>query len=344
MTQSIGQIIDSRENNFTLLRLFAALLVIYGHSYPIMGNGTPDIVLKTLGIKFAGGVAVNIFFIVSGFLIASSWQRSTWHAYLISRTVRIFPALIVCLLLTTFVMAPLVTTNPSNYFFSSDTWDYFFYNVSLYKVDYFISGVFEDNYDPAVNGSLWSLPIEFRLYIFVAVIGMLRLLSNKVYFWFFLCLLAIIYTTNAPILLNMDHNFIESTAFFLIGILTWVYRYELTINYSSIALVLFFSILFYGKKEFYIVYFPLLTIFTFYLALYIKLPKIERDLSYGVYLYGWPVQQLFAAQYPLMQPLLNALFSAIICLLIANLSWTYIEKPALNLKRYRFNTSVKNRD
>ena len=87
----------SGRNNFNLLRLFAAWLVIYGHAWAITGSSGSDLVTRLTQFKFAGGVAVDVFFFISGLLIAASLQRNSVRAYLTSRALRILPALVVLL-------------------------------------------------------------------------------------------------------------------------------------------------------------------------------------------------------------------------------------------------------
>jgi peptidoglycan/LPS O-acetylase OafA/YrhL len=99
----------SGRNNFNLIRLLAAWLVIYGHAWAITGSAGGDLVTQLTQFKFAGGVAVDVFFFISGFLIAASLERNDTRGYLASRALRILPALIVCVSLSVFVLGPLLT-------------------------------------------------------------------------------------------------------------------------------------------------------------------------------------------------------------------------------------------
>src|SRR5690606_18042727 len=144
-------------NNFNLMRLFAAWLVIYGHAWAITGSPGGDLVAWLTQFKFAGGVAVDVFFVVSGFLIAASLQRNDVRGYLVSRALRILPALVACVALAVLVLGPLLTTSPQ-YWRDPATWDYLWVNGSLWSSRYFLPGVFDTLPNPAVNGSLWTLP------------------------------------------------------------------------------------------------------------------------------------------------------------------------------------------
>ena len=91
-------------NNFNLIRLVAAWLVIYGHAWAITASPGGDLVTWLTQFKFAGGVAVDVFFVVSGFLIAASLERNDARGYLVSRALRILPALVACVALSVFVL------------------------------------------------------------------------------------------------------------------------------------------------------------------------------------------------------------------------------------------------
>ncbi len=93
------------------------------------------------GFRFAGAIAVDMFFVVSGFLIAASLQRNSARGYLVSRGLRILPALIACVVLTTFVLGPLLTTAAS-YWSQPTTWNYFLVNASLLASRFQLPGVF----------------------------------------------------------------------------------------------------------------------------------------------------------------------------------------------------------
>ena len=99
-------------NNFNLMRLVAAWLVIYGHAHAITGIPGNDGIASVTGFRAAGAVAVDMFFVLSGFLIAASLARNSVRGYLASRALRILPALLACVALTTFVVGPLLTTDP----------------------------------------------------------------------------------------------------------------------------------------------------------------------------------------------------------------------------------------
>jgi peptidoglycan/LPS O-acetylase OafA/YrhL len=315
----------SGRNNFNLMRLIAAWMVIYGHSWAITAAPGTDLITQLTAFRFAGGVAVDVFFIVSGFLIASSLERNTMRGYLISRVLRIVPALLVCVSLSALVLAPLLTT-ATDYWSRPDAWRYIAVNASLWSNAFFLPGVFETLPRTAINGSLWTLPIEAKLYLALMVAWLLGVLTPKRYtpLW----ALAL---TGAAAVAWWKHPLPEQladtancTAFFITGTLLWVW---------PMLIMLAIAAALRGASWFYFAYFPLLAYGTLYMALVPQLPVIRRhDLSYGLYLYGWPMQQL-AYLAGATTALGNTAAATVLALICAALSWFLIEQPALGWKR-----------
>ncbi|MBP6749453.1 MAG: acyltransferase, partial [Xanthomonadaceae bacterium] len=155
---SIGDAWRGGRNNFNLIRLFAAWLVIYSHAWAITGIDGSDLVGRMTITKSAGAFAVDVFFVISGFLVAASLERRTWRAFLVARALRIYPALVVCVLATVFVLGPVMTT-AADYWRDATTWRYLWANATLWRAEFWLPGVFETLPRTAVNGSLWTLPI-----------------------------------------------------------------------------------------------------------------------------------------------------------------------------------------
>lgn len=321
-------------NNFTLIRLVAALLVIYGHSYPIVGSGHPDLVLQLLQSRFSGAVAVDIFFVISGFLICASWERNSFSQFVVARALRIYPALIVCTILSVFVLGFFMSTDAS-YFASSDVWGYLKYNVTLLTTKYYLPGVFETHPDKAVNGSIWSLPYEVRLYAYLALLGGLSVLKSGRYF--FACLiigLAYFFDLFSYVHFTVDKSWRNLGPFFMAGAFCWIYRKSIVLSAPILMLMIIGCIAFNKTDKFIYFYFITLIYGTFYLA---YIPQInwnpKKDLSYGVYLYGWPIQQLVFHFVPGCSAELNAVVSMACALVMGYLSWTFVEAPALLLRK-----------
>lgn len=330
---NLGRLQREGDNNFHLIRLLAALAVIYGHAYPIVGAGGADLYLQWVGNKFIGGVAVDVFFIVSGFLIAGSLERSSWRRYLWARGLRLLPALWVSLFLTVFVMGPLLTVS-ADYFSDPQTWRYLWANASLWRTEYMLPGVFGSHADPAVNGSLWSLPVEGRLYLVFLMLSLLGLLKPARYGVFVVVawMSALVLVPQMPVL-QQYANWVGAAGFFAAGALMWTHRDSVLLSIWGVLGSLGLCVALKGTPGFAVAYFAALVYLVFYCAYAVRLPVIrERDLSYGVYLYGWPVQQLVVHAVPSLGPLMNTVVACLICLLLAWGSWEWIERPALSLK------------
>ena len=323
-------------NNFNLMRLVAAWMVIYGHAWAITGSSGQDLVARLTRFKFAGGAAVDVFFVISGFLIAASLQRNSIAGYLASRVLRIVPGLAVCVALGAFVLGPLLTT-VADYWQRPEVWRYFWANASLTSSAYLLPDVFEGLPRTAVNGSLWTLPIEVRLYLALLLASMLGLLAARRYTPLWLLTLVCGYAWarwQAP-LPEYLANYAWCIAFFITGTALWINRERIALSWWMLLGLLVAAAVTRGGPWFHIPYFLLLSYGTLFVAFVPRLPVIRHhDLSYGLYLYGWPSQQLvqqFIA--PDGTPLTNMAWATALALLLAALSWFLVERPALRLKK-----------
>ena len=169
----------SRDNVFDVLRLAAAMAVLLSHCYPLTGRDEP--VARVAG-ETLGDLGVSVFFAISGFLVARSWaSQPHLRPFAAKRALRLLPALIVCVWLLALVLGPLTTTlSPSSYFTTPQTWIYPLRSSVLITFAGRLPGVFQHNPFPAaVDGSLWTLPLEACCYVMVAVLGALALLHRR---------------------------------------------------------------------------------------------------------------------------------------------------------------------
>jgi peptidoglycan/LPS O-acetylase OafA/YrhL len=334
-------------DNFSLLRFLAAALVIFGHSWATAKN--PSGVTDWIGqqtLIFSGTVAVNIFFWVSGFLITMSYiRRPQFVPFVLARVLRIFPALIVCVLLTALVLGSVCTTLPfAEYFKHPGVWHYIHGSSFLHDVQWYLPGVFEsNNHKGVVNGSLWTLNGELRMYLFVVLLGSFGLLANATRFgWMLATLIAIVLFL--PSIHLVKGEFIGLSAFFAFGAFCYVHRAAIPVSGYLVLAIAFLTLCLRGQPG----YFLMLSAFTAYAALWFsygpRLPSLEKygDYSYGLYLYGFPIQQLVAYLQPELGPLRSLLLSFPLTLVLAIPSWHFVEKPMLRFKSKPKRSALEN--
>ncbi|MBA9086781.1 peptidoglycan/LPS O-acetylase OafA/YrhL [Fontibacillus solani] len=344
--------IHSRSNNLDFIRLIAAVLVIVSHSYPITGQQTELFSSISRGQWTFGGIAVSIFFVISGFLISKSYEHSNLKQFILNRILRLFPAIWIVTILTVLVLGPLLTTlTLSEYFRNYSTWSYF-NNAFLISIQYGLPGVFENNvYPSAINGSIWTLPYEILCYIGLAIIGYYGLIKKGKGV---LLLFIIIFILNSIIpqqLLNTNiHGFLlgsllELILYFLMGAIFYSYRESIKLKpiwaISCIVVLIITMQLGNFKGAFLFCGSYLIVFFAFYgKSIFSKVSKYG-DLSYGIYIYAFPVQQI--VQWKLnnqTSPFINFMISLPITLTFAFFSWHLVEKQALKFKKNTSNSSA----
>jgi peptidoglycan/LPS O-acetylase OafA/YrhL len=308
-------------NSFDLLRLLAAVSVLYFHVYPLTGRPIP-----TLFATNYGELGVAVFFVVSGYLVTASWRRSAGIGdYLKKRLLRIEPALVVSLAVTALVLGAFATTLPlADYFRTPQVWLYIARNALLYPVTYDLPGVFAHNPFPhAVNGSLWTLRLEFSCYLALALLGLCRVLTPKVVAG--LAVVAavafVVLRLLRPDLLTQDIFRLAELAalngfLFLGGAWLQLRDRPPPLWLVVVSVPLLFTPLW------------LLGLPAIVIALgSLRSPKLPADISYGLYIYAFPLQQILAAA-----GWLNVWTALAATLPFAIASWFLVEKPALRLK------------
>lgn len=325
---------NSRDNWFNFLRFMAAIMVIFSHSYGLLKLDSP-LPFITSKVSF-GSIAVYIFFIISGFLVFKSWDNEPCIArFLRKRVLRIFPALVVAVFLTFFVAGFFLTSLPAVEYFSNLEALRYLKNILLYKIRFNLPGVFENNlYARAVNGSLWTLPVECKMYLMVAVGGALKII-NREYTLIMLFVISIMYMA----LYAIDNYSYRLGICFFMGGIFYLRRSVIVLDYR-----LFFLMLVWWLASFSTSYYLLSTMLclpyiTLYLA-FMQQPAYIRswascgDASYGIYIYSFVVQQILIWYYHnMISPLYLFMYSTTISILLGYLSWHFIEKPMLHYKK-----------
>lgn len=332
-----------RHNNFDALRIMAALMVVHGHGWMLTGGPNPSL----WGIPFAR-VGLDVFFSISGYLVTGSWERlPRLGPFLVKRALRIFPGLVACVLVSMLVIGPAVTALPLHrYFASAGTWRYLA-NIALF-LELFLPGVFTSHGgDQAVNGSIWSLLPEFLCYLTVPLLallqGRLRLaaLVGSGLTAGILCLFFFYFTTRqAPFLYHLDTKYaLAEVPFFMAGgVIALLERRVPGLWRADVGLV-FFSANYIVSSWFSWGNLPVEWMTLPYVVLCfgrMSMPVLRRagrfgDMSYGLYLYAFPIQQLVLHAMPGDRyPVLTC---AALSVIAGLLSWHLVEKPSLTLKR-----------
>jgi peptidoglycan/LPS O-acetylase OafA/YrhL len=332
-----------RNNNFDALRLVAALAVVVGHAWPLTGRDHPP----ALGGVPIFTLAVYVFFCLSGYLVATSWNRDPRpRAFLARRAARIFPALIAVVVVTTLVIGPIATSLPlGQYFASGQTWSYLS-NVSLVAT-YDLPGVFADHPRTAVNGVLWSLGPEFLCYLVVLALGVLvgravrsvRPAARAAVF----AVLALVFAALSlwPDLLSSSARPAVTSMVFFATCAALAQAPDLRLPAWPVLILIpaWFGLVAVLPEAKYVAAWIAIP----YLVLALgarSAPVVRRagrfgDVSYGLYLWGFPLQQLVVQFWPGLPLWLDLLVVVPATLLLAFASWHLLEGRVLEAVRAR---------
>jgi peptidoglycan/LPS O-acetylase OafA/YrhL len=333
----------ARENNFDALRFWAAMAVLWSHSVPLTQGSEQNELMFRLGRgqTTTGTLAVFVFFSISGYLITRSFERaqSPWR-FVRARVLRIMPALITVLLVMAFVIGPLVTTLPlASYFGSPEPYRYVRIQSSLFVgwLDA-LPGVFADHPMPFVNGPIWTLRFEAECYALVFLLGVCGLLRKEI--TLALYVLALVALTIFPGVpgtaetLPDPNSHLDLTAGFLAGAL--IYQWKIPLDGRAALACLAIAIACLVGGQMLIAQRTVIPYLVLYLAIAPSMLRIPHpwkgtDVSYGLYIWAWPISQLIIGW---LHPRwwVTAALATPLALAMGWLSWTLIEKRALALK------------
>ena len=333
---------SGRDNNFNLIRIVAAALVLASHAWPMTyGRAVPE-PLEAYTNYSLGELAVYVFFGLSGYLITGSYLRTKDPVQFIkARALRLFPGLAVSLALVGFVMGPMVTTFPPiEYLLNSRTWLAFLRNLTLFSNQFGLPGVFKENLNPGVQGSIWTLKYEVGCYLMVLILGR----SGLLYRGWPMVFLAVFATVGWMVLLPYSTPpasklFLpfELALPFVIGMAFWIWRDAIPLNMLVLVALACVAFAFLQARFTY----PILVVFLIYGTLWfayrprglIRAYNRVGDYSYGTYIYAWPLQELVVWLWHPATPLIHIALALPLTLVAAVLSWHLIERPALAVLR-----------
>ena len=356
-TLVLADVADSRSNNFRIVRHLAAASVIVAHSFGLLTPAAEAAGKAWQIARPASALAVDVFFVASGFLVGRSLLvRSDLKDFVASRVLRIYPALIVLALLTAFVLGPIVTVLPlREYFRIKAVYSFAILDSIMLIPGYFryqLPGVFttlDSHFGDTVNGSLWTLPWELWMYCSLIVLFKLRAFG-AIPFGIIVAAASVAFALIPGagfVFANNAHIAIRFVAFFYSGVALYVYRRHIPLTVGILAAATATFALSWGLAGE-----PVLLpqwlgytvlFLTYHPRLVVKCLSEGADYSYGLYIFAYPVQQTLIWATGMTSAPLHIAASLAVTLFIAALSWHFIEEPALRLKeRFRKRAAAAN--
>jgi peptidoglycan/LPS O-acetylase OafA/YrhL len=331
-----------RQDNFGLLRLGAALAVLVSHAFGLTGRADP---LRAISSESLADSAVSVFFAISGFLVVGSWTRDPHLMRFAGRRVkRIWPGLIVAVLFTAFVAGPVFThLSLRDYLGSPGTRDWVVAKL-LMQTGNVLPGLFTSNPMHIANGSLWTLPVEVKAYVLVAVLGIAGLLRRRWFVWaaWVVCVegVVLLAASGSASAIGLWPREIFLFAVFLGGAVLYMERERVPLRGTLAAALIAAWFLARGtliEIPMGAAAFPYGCLWFAYRTRPVLSRFFERtDLSYGVYLYAYPVEQgIRAALGSSAGPALTIGLAVPISAALAFASWRFVESPWLKRRRGR---------
>lgn len=332
-------------NNFDFLRFLFAVFVVISHSYQLSGGSETSqwIYQVTNGQIVLARLGLDGFFIISGFFIYQSLQRSkNLLDYFKKRFLRLFPALFFVLLISV-ILAPLVYQGSISLYNNTEFYTYLPNNFTLYNFQPVIKGIFDNNSYHSINGSLWTIRYEFSLYVALALLYYFRknrfitkLLLTSAFLTLFVTYDFFLDRFAGSSVIGMNgYEILDLGTFFVCGSVLAAFGFEKIkskwVLFAALLLVVIsINLNFYGMVKHVLLPVTILLIGFTPVPFFSDFGKIG-DMSYGIYIYSFPVQQtlMYFFDFGLYKLMLWSLF---ISIGLGYLSWHIIEKRALRYK------------
>jgi peptidoglycan/LPS O-acetylase OafA/YrhL len=345
---TVGNLTKRENNNFGFLRLLFAGLVILSHSPEMIdGNRSREMLTRIFGTLSFGEVAVDGFFLISGYLITRSWvQSSSTSEYLLKRVLRIYPGYIVAYLISLLVVGPLAGGQLNiNLPFVVDQ-----ISTMISLGEPTLPGTFADLPNHLLNSSMWTIPCEFVCYLLVMALGMFGMMKHRMVY---LAMTALVLTAVVVLqLIVIQHRISLASTGIVAACLAMVkffaifscggcfylfsdkiqYKRSIVLVVTPILIALLFSRL---LAEASLAVFGGYLLFSFAFGAKANvLSQVDNkfDLSYGLYLYAWPIQNLLIMHFRSISPWVLSGLALAASSLVAFMSWTFVEKPCMKLK------------
>jgi len=342
--KTLAKILSRGENNFDLIRLAAALAVMFGHSFGVQGAKQMEWGLAYTHRESFGSLAVFAFFLLSGILVSASYVNlNAPLRFIAARASRIWPGVVVCTLVTGLIIGPIFTSATlTDYFTSTVTRHWLLHNASLIGgVGGSLPGVFEHNALPRmITPTFWTLPVELECYVLVWVLGITGVTGSRLKMPCAIGLLslAFMYFVRHPpahftlagfFALPIAYSFYP-VPFFFLGMLLYTYRQHVRLHWLAAVALLSLYLLKRTEPLGAILLYPTFAYGVLWIASLRQLFPFQpkHDYSYGIYLYGFVVQQAVAVLLPSLDNYTAFAVAVPPTVLLAALSWHWVERPS----------------
>lgn len=342
---SLTDLLTPDANSFGVLRLALALIVLVSHSlWFVTGQRDADPMVALTGFT-SGEHAVQAFFLLSGLLVARSIEKSgSIVDFTVARALRIFPGLVVCVLLTAFVLGPLTTQLPvPAYFAHPDLPIYIAKTAALVTASARLPDVFEGlPLAGLVNGSLWTLKFEILCYLALGGFAAVGLMVGKRRIAMSALLLAIIAISSAVLPTDTSrYSAAQNVAYFAIpfslGVLACLARDRIPVTGIVPVVLAAPAYLAIGSPLQHVTTGLCLGTLVLWLATFrygpLRTFANRTDLSFGVYIYAGPIQQALIQCVPGVTAVGVTALALAPVLSASWLSWTLVERPAMGWRQ-----------
>ena len=346
MSRILADLFHGRDNNFNLIRFLAASAVLVDHSFTLVADKEAASALVDMEALEIGRVAVDVFFVVSGFLVTRSvMTQPTLVDYGVARVLRLLPALFVVCVAVAFLLGPLVTlVSLGEYFSDERPWLYVPLTTSLITHSLTLPGVFDTVPEAGiVNSPLWTLRYESFCYLLLALFAAVGMLASRRRAGLTLVTLLAFYffVTFGPEWREQSPAIDSTTRFifdFFLGGAFYLFADKIRLRFALVVLFAGLAALAFGTPLYEAAFRLALGYGVLWFALVpggaIRGFNFFGDYSYGLYIICFPLQQSVVLIDPSITPLalLSISFPAVLGLAI--LSWHFIEHPALTCKAW----------
>lgn len=334
------------QNNYDFLRIFAATCICFTHSFNLIGRDAFEPMMRLSGGRFDFSfLGLSIFFSISGYLITKSvYTSSSLPGYFWKRFLRIQPLLIVVCILTVFILGPVFTVLPAHeYFTTPGTWTYFRNIFPATGIQFRLPGVFSSNvYNTGVNGSLWTLIVEERLYLAVSVFFFFK--KSMKLFAFMMLMVNILFVLKGFLFQGTIAQYLDgSHVFYAMIFLNAGVMYQLAISFKALLrnkitlltlpiLAVCLALPFLASLL--VIVIPFCIILLGQVSAATNRAGRWGDFTYGIYIFAFPIQQTLIACHLFVQSPYSLFLATMgIVLPLSALSWHLLEKRCLSYKK-----------